>query len=137
MLIGAKRMPSRTAKGTGLLRRTFGFRTFITEGTEAAMAKFAEKENLFSAYLPYAIVFGVTDKWAKVFERLSGSTAPPQTGWYISPHPFSYGAFSSSMDHFTTSTTGAIASTPAGSGGSGFSGGFSGGGGGGGGGGSW
>jgi uncharacterized membrane protein len=130
-------MPSRTAKGTGLLRRTFGFRTFITEGTEAAMAKFAEKENLFSDYLPYAIVFGVTDKWAKVFERLSGSTAPPQTGWYISPHPFSYGAFSSSMDHFTTSTTGAIASTPAGSGGSGFSGGFSGGGGGGGGGGSW
>ena len=137
MLVGAKRMPSRTAKGTGLLRRTLGFRTFISEGTEAAMAKFAEKENLFSDYLPYAIVFGVTEKWAKVFERLSGGAPPPQTGWYISPHPFSYAAFSSSMDHFTTSTTGAIASTPAGSGHSGFSGGFSGGGGGGGGGGSW
>jgi uncharacterized membrane protein len=129
-------MPARTAKGTGTLRRTLAFRRFVSEGTEAAKAKFAERENLFSEYLPYAIVFGVTEKWAKVFERLTDR--PPETSWYISPHPFTYAAFSSSMDHFTTTTSGTIASTPAGSGSSGFSGGgFSGGGGGGGGGGSW
>jgi uncharacterized membrane protein len=136
MLIAAKRMPARTAKGTGVLRRTLAFRRFVSEGTEAAKAKFAERENLFSEYLPYAIVFGVTEKWAKVFERLTDR--PPETSWYISPHPFTYAAFSSSMNHFTTTTSGTIASTPAGSGSSGFSGGgFSGGGGGGGGGGSW
>ncbi len=136
MIYAAKRMPARTAKGTAVLRRTLAFREFVANGTEAAKAKFAEKEDLFSEYLPYAIVFGVTEKWAKVFERLSDR--PPDTTWYVSPHPFSYMAFSSSMDHFTTTTSGTIASTPAGSGSSGFGGGgFSGGGGGGGGGGSW
>jgi uncharacterized membrane protein YgcG len=136
MLFAAKRMPARTAKGTGVLRRTLGFREFVAHGTEAAKARFAEKENLFSEYLPYAIVFGVTERWAKVFEHLSDR--PPDTSWYVSPHPFTYASFSSSMDHFTTTTSGTIASTPAGSGSSGFGGGgFSGGGGGGGGGGSW
>jgi uncharacterized membrane protein YgcG len=136
MLFAAKRMPARTAKGTGVLRRTLAFRSFVSEGTEAAKAKFAERQNLFSEYLPYAIVFGVTEKWAKVFERLTDR--PPDTSWYISPYAFNYVAFSSSMDHFATTTSGTIASTPAGSGSSGFSGGgFSGGGGGGGGGGSW
>jgi uncharacterized membrane protein YgcG len=136
MIVAAKRMPARTAKGTATLRRTLAFREFVSNGTEAAKAKFAEKETLFSEYLPYAIVFGVTERWAKVFATLSDT--PPDTSWYRSPNAFSYAAFSSSMDHFTTTTTGTIASTPAGSGSSGFGGGgFSGGGGGGGGGGSW
>ena len=55
----------------------------------------------------------------------------------VGGHSFTYAAFASSIAHFTTTTSGAIAARPAGSGGSGFSGGFSGGGGGGGGGGSW
>jgi uncharacterized membrane protein len=119
-----------------MLRRTLAFREFVANGTEAAKAKFAEKENLFSEYLPYAIVFGVTERWARVFAMLSDT--PPDTTWYRSPNPFTYAAFASSMDHFTVTTSGAITSTPAGSGSSGFGGGgSSGGGGGGGGGGSW
>jgi hypothetical protein len=59
------------------------------------------------------------------------------SSWYISPYPFSPAGFSGSINSFADGTTGAIVSTPASSGGSGFSGGFSGGGGGGGGGGSW
>jgi Predicted membrane protein (DUF2207) len=136
MIYAGKRMPARTAKGTAMLRRTLAFRDFVANGTEAAKAKFAEKENLFSEYLPYAIVFGVTERWAKVFASLSDT--PPDTSWYRSPNAFSYAYFASSMDHFTTTASGTISSTPAGSGSSGFGGGgFSGGGGGGGGGGSW
>ncbi len=140
ILAGAHRMPSRTAKGTGVLRRIEGFREFVTHGTEAAKARFAEKENLWSTYfeyLPYAIVFGATERWAKVFEGLAQSPPPPTTSWYSAPYALSYSALASSMDHFAVTTSGTITSTPAGSGGSGFSGGFSGGGGGGGGGGSW
>ncbi|MEA2828576.1 MAG: hypothetical protein QOG43_3015 [Actinomycetota bacterium] len=135
LLLGAKRMPRRTAKGTGTLRRVQGFRRFIEE-SEKERARFAERKNLFSEYLPYAIVFGATEKWAKAFADIDGRL--PETGWYSGPGYFTVGSFSDSMDGFSTTTSGTISSTPSGSGGSGFGGGgFSGGGGGGGGGGSW
>jgi uncharacterized membrane protein len=133
LLAGANDMPRRTAKGTGLVRRVRGFRTYI-DTAEAQEARFQERENIFSRYLPYAIVFGLTEKWARAFAALGQEM--PQTNWYVGTRPFAYNNFASSIDHFTVSSAGTIASTPGGSGGSGF-GGSSGGGGGGGGGGSW
>jgi Predicted membrane protein (DUF2207) len=131
----AHAMPRRTAKGTGLVRRIQGFRTYIATA-EKEEARFAERANLFSQYLPYAIVFGLTEKWARAFAPLGEE--PPVSGWYVGPHPFTVSGFASSIDHFTVATSGTIASTPSGSGGSGFGGGGgAGGGGGGGGGGSW
>jgi uncharacterized membrane protein YgcG len=129
--------PARSAKGSAVLRRVNGFRRFIEE-SEKERAKFAEKKNLFSEYLPYAIVFGAVDKWARAFSGLDGE--PPDTSyWYHSSTPFEYTAFSSSINGFTTTTAGTLTSSPPStSGSSGFSGGgSSGGGGGGGGGGSW
>jgi uncharacterized membrane protein YgcG len=134
LMVGARWMPRRTVTGTGLVRRVRGFRTVIATA-ETNMARFAEKENLFTRYLPYAIVFGLTEKWARAFEVLG--EPPPDTTWYVSSNAFAYGAFSDAMDGFTVTTAGTIASTPSGSGGSGFGGGSAGGGGGGGGGGSW
>jgi len=135
LFLSARRMPRRTPAGTGMVRRVFGFRTYI-EKAEAQEMRFQEKENIFSKYLPYAIVFGCTEKWARAFEQLG---MQPDTGsWYVGTHPFTAVAFASSIDHFSVATVGTIASTPAGSGSSGFGGGgFSGGGGGGGGGGAW
>ena len=131
----AGRMPSRTAKGTATLRRVEGFRRLIESPTEMAHAQFDERNKLFSAYLPFAIVFGCTEQWAKAFEGLDAEAL--ETSWYRSPDPFTLGAFSRSINDFSTMTTGTVAaSAPSSSGGSGFSGG-SGGGGGGGGGGSW
>ena len=135
LVASARRMPRRTARGTAVLRRVQGFRRFI-EDSEKDRARFAERQNLFSEYLPYAVVFGCTEKWARAFAGLDGEL--PEVGWYSGTGGFSVGSFSSSMDDFTVSTAGTIASTPGGSGGSGFGGGgSSGGGGGGGGGGSW
>jgi uncharacterized protein (TIGR04222 family) len=135
LVASARRMPRRTPAGTGMVRRVFGFRTYI-ETAEAQEMRFQEKENIFSKYLPYAIVFGCTEKWAKAFEQLG---LQPDTGsWYVGSHPFTALAFAGSIDHFSVAAVGTISSTPAGSGSSGFGGGgFSGGGGGGGGGGSW
>lgn len=135
LLASAKRMPRRTAKGTGVLRRVEGFRRFIDE-SEKDRARFAEQQHLFSEYLPYAIVFGATEKWARAFAGLDGEL--PEPGWYGGSSTFTAAGFSNSIDGFAITTAGTITSTPAGSGSSGFSGGgFSGGGGGGGGGGSW
>ena len=108
----------------------------MIETAETHMSQWAEEQNVFTRYLPYAIVFGCTEKWAKAFEGLQ--LMPPDTTWYLSSRPFIYADFGRTLDDFSVTTGGTIASTPASSGSSGFSGGgFSGGGGGGGGGGSW
>ncbi|MGK2957863.1 MAG: DUF2207 domain-containing protein [Acidimicrobiales bacterium] len=134
----AKTMPSRSAKGTAMHRRVAGFRRLIESPTEVGHAQFNERNDLFSTYLPFAIVFGCTGEWAKAFEDLDAASLDT-SNWYSSGHPFNVRDFSSSMNDFSTMTTGAVAATLASSssGGSGFSGGSSGGGGGGGGGGSW
>jgi uncharacterized protein (TIGR04222 family) len=135
LFMGSRWMPRRTAKGYGALQRTLGFKRFIDE-SEKDRARFAEQQHLFSEYLPYAVVFGATDKWARAFSGLDGTV--PRTDWYVGPHAFTTVAFASSMDGFTVTTAGTMASTPSSSGVSGFSGGgFSGGGAGGGGTGSW
>ena len=136
LLIAARWMPKRTAKGYAVLRHTLGFKRFIDE-SEKHRAQFAERANLFSEYLPYAVVFGATEKWAKAFADL-GDEPPDTSSWYVSQHAFNYAVFSSAIDGFAVTSAGTLTSSPASTGSSGFSGGgFSGGGGGGGGGGSW
>jgi uncharacterized membrane protein YgcG len=132
-------MPARTAKGGAMLTRVRGFRRYL-ETAEAEQLRFEERASVFARYLPYAIVFGLTDRWAKVFAELAA--ADPQlsssVGWYGGPPGWNIGYLAGSMSNFTTSASGTFASQPSSSGGSGFGGGgFSGGGGGGGGGGSW
>jgi hypothetical protein len=135
MAICARFMPRRTARGTGAYRRALGFQDFI-ENSEKHRAQFAEQQNLFTEYLPYAVVFGCTDKWARTFESLGYQ--PDTSLWYVGAYPFAFSSFSHSIESFSSSAGTYLSSTPASSGGSGFGGGgFSGGGGGGGGGGSW
>jgi Predicted membrane protein (DUF2207) C-terminal domain/Predicted membrane protein (DUF2207) N-terminal domain len=135
LLVASRWMPKRTAKGYAVLRHTLGFKRFIDE-SEKHRAQFAERANIFSEYLPYAVVFGATEKWAKAFEGLADEI--DTSSWYVSQHAFNYAVFSSAIDGFAVTSAGTLTSSPASSGSSGFSGGgFSGGGGGGGGGGSW
>ncbi|MGH9200920.1 MAG: DUF2207 domain-containing protein [Vicinamibacterales bacterium] len=131
----AHMMPRRTAQGRELYRRCLGFRLYMTKA-EKERQEFAEKANLFEEYLPYAIVYGCVDKWAKAFEGLG--LEGRESSWYVGQHGFSPVVFAGSLGNFSSSLSGVLASTPGGSGGSGFGGGGgSGGGGGGGGGGSW
>ncbi|MGE4068835.1 MAG: DUF2207 domain-containing protein [Vicinamibacterales bacterium] len=132
MIAGA--MPRRTAKGREAMRRSLGFARYVRTG-ETAQQAFAERANLFTAYLPYAVVFNCVEKWARAFKDIDLQQAT--AGWYAGSTAFDAHTFSSNLGSFSSSVSQAIASTPGGSGGSGFSGGSSGGGGGGGGGGSW
>lgn len=141
----ASRAPARTAAGTAVLAQTLGFKKYL-ETAEANQLRFEEGEDLFSLYLPYAIVFGVAERWAGIFEQLARQgRAVPEPTWYVGPSYapgyFWLGAahFGSTVDALSTVATSAIAApTPGSSGGSGFGGGgYSGGGGGGGGGGGW
>jgi hypothetical protein len=134
LLIVANAMPRRTGTGRQLYRRALGFRLYM-ETAETDRQRFAENQNIFHEYLPYAIVYQCVDKWAEVFEDLG---LQPQADYYVGHRAFVPLSFANTMSSFSASISTAMASTPGGSGGSGFGGGGgSGGGGGGGGGGSW
>ncbi len=130
------RAPARAPAGRAMFSRVLGFRE-IFEAGEIDRSRFAEQQNIFSDYLPYAIVYGLVGKWAKAFEDLG--LQPDTAGWFGGTAGFSPVMLGHSLDGFATQTAGTMSVTQStsASGGSGFSGGFSGGGGGGGGGGSW
>ena len=128
-------MPRRTAKGREARRRALGFARYIRTAEQHQQA-FAERANIFTSYLPYAIAMKCVERWARAFKDID--LGPATAGWYAgSGSHFDAGSFSSNITSFSSSVSSAIASTPGGSGDSGFSGGSSGAGGGGGGGGSW
>ena len=127
------RFPHRTAVGRDVFDRTLGFRMYMTTA-ERYMQQFAEKEKIFTAYLPYAIVFGCVDRWAHAFQGIDLQAAT--SGWYYGGAYANALIFSSSLEGFSNTLGSSIAYAPASSGSSGFGGG-SGGGFGGGGGGSW
>lgn len=124
-------MPRKTAYGRDMYRRVRGYHLFVSKA-EKYRQRFFEKKNMFNEALPYAIAFGVTEKFAKAFKEMG--IEPQQPSWYTGSGHFNAAVFGASMASFSSSMGTAMASTP---GGSGFSGGGAGGGFGGGGGGSW
>jgi type II secretory pathway pseudopilin PulG len=128
-------MPQRTAAGRDLLQHTLGFRLYMTTA-EKYRQQFAEKAQIFTQLLPYAIVFGCVNQWAKAFEGID--TAAANSGWYVGSTPFQAALLASNLESMNANISSAITYVPPSAGSSsGFSGGSSGGGGGGGGGGSW
>jgi uncharacterized membrane protein YgcG len=125
----------RTALGRDLMMRSLGFAKYIRTG-ELHQLDYAERANIFTENLPYAIVFKCVDRWAKAFRDIDIQAAT--ASWYVGAAHFDIGNFSSSLTTFSSTVGSTVASTPGSSGSSGFGGGgSSGGGGGGGGGGSW
>lgn len=142
VVVLGRRMAHRTAEGSAVLAQSLGFRRYM-ETAEANQIRWEEAEQIFSRFLPYAIVFGIAEKWAGTFDevaRAASAAGQPiaMPVWYVGT-THSFGGMASSMDSFSTVAAGTFAATPGSSGGSGFSsgGGFSGGGGGGASGGSW
>ncbi len=128
-------MPQRTASGRSFMLHTLGFRLYMTTA-EKYRQQFAEKAEIFTQLLPYAIVFGCVSRWAKAFEGIDTSAT---SSWYVGNAPFQAALLANSLESMNSSISSAITYVPPSSGSSsGFGGGgFSGGGGGGGGGGSW
>jgi uncharacterized protein (TIGR04222 family) len=137
------RRGQRTADGRAVCDQIEGFRTYIATA-EADQLKFEEGEDIFSKYLPWAIIFELADRWAKICgDLVAMGRLPNETPyWYVGNYQMT--AFNTSF--LTSSLTSAATpvASSSGAGGTGFGGGssfggggFSGGGGGGGGSGSW
>jgi uncharacterized membrane protein YgcG len=133
----------RTAEGRAVCDQVEGFRTYLATA-EADQLKFEEGEDIFSKYLPWAIIFELADRWAKICgDLVAMGRLPNETPhWYVGSYQMN--AFNTAF--LTSSLTSAATpvASSSGAGGTGFGGGsafggggFSGGGGGGGGSGSW
>ena len=141
LIASMRKFSARTAEGSAVLAQTKGFELYLSTA-EANQIKFEEGIDVFSRYLPYAIVFGVAERWAKVFSDLERQGIyRADTRWYGGAPVYAfYGSgFGSGLSGLTSSMSSAMSSsisaaTASSSGSSGFSGG---GGFGGGGGGSW
>lgn len=139
-ILGIVRAPGRTATGTAVLDQINGFKLYLTTA-EADQIRFEEGIDVFSRYLPWATMFGVADRWVKIFADLQASGRyTGYYGWYGGDvNAFNMGfatGFASSMSDMTSAMSSSMesaATSSASSSGSGFSGGggFGGGGGGG------
>jgi predicted membrane protein DUF2207 len=141
VLIFSRFMPRKTKKGSLAREEILGFREFINRAERDRIERLAKDDpTLFDRVLPYALVFGLGDRWAEAFHDMYKN--PPS--WYDSPrygNVFSSQVFVMDLGRSLHVMNNTFVSTPSRSGGysggSGFGGGGSGGGFGGGGGGSW
>jgi Predicted membrane protein (DUF2207) len=130
----------RTAKGRELWSRIGGFERMLSTPSSKQRFDFSGRQELYTAYIPWAVAFGCADAWAKKY-RTEVGTEPPVpayfAGYYAGDHTGDYvSQMVGDFDATVNSSIAAYAATQSHSsgGGGGFSGG---GGGGGGGGGSW
>ena len=129
-------MPARTVRGTSALRDVLGFEEFLNRVESERFERVVDRPELFEAYLPFAMAFGVEKRWAKAFEGICQT--PPD--WYRGrgAGPFQTSLFVADMGRLSSAAGSAMRSSPrsssgsSGFGGGGFSGGGFGGGGGGG-----
>lgn len=139
----SKIMPRKTLKGASVYMKIKGLEEYIRTAEKDRIKFYEDKNIFFEKLLPYAMVLGVSEKWAKAFNDIY-KKAP---SWYEAEGMGDFNTYYliNRLNRFTTTANTAFASSPRSSGGgssawgggSGFSGGFSGGGFGGGGGGSW
>lgn len=117
-------MPSRTGEGTEAYSQAMGFKEYM---------RTAEKDELehmgpetFQENLPYALVLGITDRWAQKFEDIY--TTPPE--WFVGAYPtFSTMYLAGSLSGLSNRMSTTLPSSPSSSSsGGGFGGGSSGGG---------
>ena len=141
VVLAAHRMPARTGAGRQVLEEAVGYERFL-DVADADQLRFQEQQLQFVAALPYAMVFGLTRRWAQVLAVLQEQGLNLRPTWYV-PYdpiaPFHFYLLGNAISNFS-SASGSALSVPAPSssgGGFGGGGGFAGGGGGGGGGGSW
>ncbi|MBA2954404.1 DUF2207 domain-containing protein [Nocardioides sp. MAH-18] len=132
----------RTRAGRDVWSRAGGFRRILSTPSAQDRFDFSGREELYTAYVPWAVAFGCADQWAAKYRIETGSEPPvPSYLGHTYAGVYAGSAVSSMVSDFSSTVSSAISSyeaTQQSSSSSGGGGGFSGGGGGGGGGGgSW
>ncbi|MFD6950706.1 hypothetical protein A6A08_14340 [Nocardiopsis sp. TSRI0078] len=110
---GAQYMPAKTALGSSVYAHTVGFRDYLL-GPRSASAPPGQRVELYSRYLPYAVIFGDVDRWANILASaaLTDLTPDELTGdglaWYTGPREWRIEDFADSISTFAVTLTGII-----------------------------
>lgn len=121
-------MPQRTEKGALILLKIKGFELYM-KVAEKYRQQFNEKENIFEKFLPYAMVFGLTELWVNKMKQIYGDE------YFNTYHPVWYSGYVGSFnantlnDSISAISQSVATASSSGSGGSGGGGGGGGGGG--------
>ena len=133
----------RTAAGRDLWSRIGGFRRILATPSSEDRFDFSGRKELYTAYIPWAVAFGVAAEWGEKYRIETGEEPPSPTYFGSMYQGYGGGSFAAAMaDDFSSTVSSAISAYQAtqsssSSGGGGGGGSSGGGGGGGGGGGSW
>ena len=127
-----------TAQGRLAWARAGGFRRLLSTPSSEERFDFSARTDAFLHFIPYAVAFGVADRWAEKYRTQMG-TEPPIPMWYPMYAGHSMSGFYSGgdFDSFSKSVSASIGAYAAAQSASSSGGGGGFGGGGGGGGGSW
>lgn len=117
--------PALTARGTALKEQSDGFKLYLSTA-EADQLNVEADRDIFRRYLPWAVLFGLTERWTKVCRELAsaGRIDTPDVTFLSLTDP---GALPGAISSLTSSVQSASTSSSGGGwdGGSGSSSGFS------------
>ncbi|PRY00757.1 DUF2207 domain-containing protein [Allonocardiopsis opalescens] len=111
LAVGAQYMPAKTAQGSAVFAHTLGFREYLHRA-EAGEVPTEQRVELFSRYLPYAIVFDLVDRWAQILASAGANGGGhDDLPWYHGPADWRLSDFADSIRTFTLTMSGAISAT--------------------------
>lgn len=86
-----RRRGQRNALGRAITDQLLGFRLYLATA-EAHQLRFEEGEDIFSRYLPWAIVFELADRWQRICAQLAAQgRIPAEPDWYSGPSYYDSG----------------------------------------------
>ncbi|WP_049577589.1 DUF2207 domain-containing protein [Nocardiopsis sp. SBT366] len=113
---GAQYMPAKTKLGSSVYAHTMGFRDYLLS-QRAQSAPPGERVELYSRYLPYAVIFDDVDRWANILASAAIADLSPEEldgdglHWYTGPREWRIEDFSDSISTFVVTLTGLITNT--------------------------
>ncbi|MET7459278.1 DUF2207 domain-containing protein [Nonomuraea sp. NPDC005501] len=111
LAVGGQYMPAKTARGSAALAHTLAFREYLFSGDLGEVPE-QHRVELFSRYLPYAVIFDGVEHWSRIVASVTGNGREADNlYWYHGPAEWDLSKFAGSMRTFTTTTSGAISAT--------------------------
>lgn len=113
---GAQYMPAKTKQGSSVYAHTMGFRDYLLS-PRAESAPSEQRVELYSRYLPYAVIFDDVDRWAELLASAALADLAPEElhdgglGWYTGPREWRIEDFADSVSTLVVVLTGIIANT--------------------------
>ncbi len=102
--------PARTAKGADVLAGLKRFREYL-ERADMADLPAGQREELISRIYPYALVFGLGERWAEALAATDDDPDPDEPiYWYGAPRDWHLSDAAPSLGHLSTTLNAAIAS---------------------------